>query len=313
MDKAWTQCPKISVIMLTYNRSQWVGRAVDSVLTQTFVDWELIIVNNGSTDCTQGILDDYKIRDRRIVVVTIPRSSIGAGRNEGLRLAKGRYIAYIDDDDVCDARYLDFLYQLLTEKNGDIAICGTNLKNFDEIKEMNAQEALVLLFQRKYFNVGFPTKLIARELLEGNRFSEKKKFDDISMMPKVIANADKVIYHGLPLYYVNRHDGNNSSWTENYSQLTPDILEEYIEEYTKRTKWLVERFPDRRSDWQYFEWSFYISMIDKISRYQLENCNKIKEKLIQIISLNVLNFLENENLLGFEREWVEKYICRKKN
>lgn len=313
MDRAGTRCPEISVIMLTYNRSQWVERAIGSILSQTFTDWELIVVDNGSTDSTSEILRKYETQDQRISVVTIPKSSIGIGRNEGLRLAKGRYIAYVDDDDVCETQYLSFLYHLIIEKDADISICGTNLKNYDVKKVMDAEEALITLLQRKYYNVGFPTKLISRKLLKNKSFSEKNQFDDIDLMPKVMANANKVVYHGLPLYNVSRHDSNHSSWTMDYSQLTPSILEEYVKEYTNRTRWLGECFPKSKKVWQYFEWSFYISMVDKISRFQVENCNEMKEKLIQILASNQHVFLENENLMDFEREWMEKYICNKTN
>ena len=305
--------PEISVIMLTYNRRQWVDRAIDSILAQAFTDWELIVVDNGSTDSTPEILRKYEIQDQRISTVTIPKSSIGIGRNAGLRLAKGKYIAYVDDDDVCDVQYLSFLYQLLKEKNADISICGTNLKNYNIEKVMDSEEALITLLRRKYFNVGFPTKLISRELLEKREFSAENRFDDIDLMPKVIASANKVVYHGLPLYEVNRHDSNHSSWTMNYSQLTPGILKEYVREYSNRTGWLVERFPNNKNAWQYFELSFYISMVDKISRFHLEACNEIKENLIRILSANAEVFLENENLMEFEREWMEEYICNKKN
>lgn len=313
MDRARTRCPEISVIMLTYNRSQWVERAIGSILSQTFTDWELIVVDNGSTDSTPEILRKYETQNHRISVVTIPKSSIGIGRNEGLRLAKGRYIAYVDDDDVCETQYLSFLYHLIMEKNADISICGTNFKNYDVEKVMGAEEALITLLQRKYYNVGFPTKLISRELLKKKSFSAKNKFDDIDLMPKVMASAKKVVYHGLPLYEVNRHDSNHSSWTMDYSQLTPSILEEYVKEYTNRTRWLGECFPKSKKTWKYFEWSFYISMVDKISQFQIESCKEIKEKLIQILTSNQQAFLENENLMDFEREWMEKYICNKTN
>lgn len=305
--------PVISVIMLTYNRQEFVGRAIESILAQTFWNWELIVIDNGSTDDTPRILRECAKKDERVCFVTIPKSTIGIGRNEGLRLAKGKYIAYVDDDDVCNKEYLSFLYQLVKEQDADISICGTNLKNYDVKKVMDAEEALLTLLQRKYYNVGFPTKLISRELLVDKAFSENNKFDDIDLMPKVMVNAKKVVYQGAPLYEVNRHAGNHSNWTMDYSLLTPEILEEYVEEYKNRTKWLVERFPKNRKAWQYFEWSFYISMVDKITRFHLEACTEMKEKLIQILISNQKDFMENENILEFEREWMEKYICSKKN
>ena len=121
----------ISVIMLTYNREQLVGRAIECILAQTFRDFEFIIVDNGSTDRSGQIADEYAAKDSRIRVIHRERGSIGAGRNTGLDAAKGEYIAFIDDDDVPDSDFLEFLFNLAEENRADIAICGATWANID--------------------------------------------------------------------------------------------------------------------------------------------------------------------------------------
>ena len=91
--------PKISVIMLTYNREQLVTRAIESILAQTETDFEFIIVDNGSSDRSGFLADEYAARDKRIRVFHRERGNIGAGRNTGLEAARGEYTAFIDDDD----------------------------------------------------------------------------------------------------------------------------------------------------------------------------------------------------------------------
>lgn len=118
--------PKISVIMLTYNRQELVGRAIESVLTQTFTDFEYIIVDNGSTDMGGVIADEYALKDGRIKVIHRERGNIGSGRNAGLDAATGEYITFIDDDDFVESDFLDFLYKLAVENNADVSICGAN-------------------------------------------------------------------------------------------------------------------------------------------------------------------------------------------
>ena len=112
----------ISVIMLTYNREQLVGRAIERILGQTFRNFEFIIVDNGSTDHSGQIVGEYAAKDSRIQVIHRERGSIGAGRNTGLDAAKGEYIAFIDDDDVPDPDFLEFLHDLAEENGADIAI-----------------------------------------------------------------------------------------------------------------------------------------------------------------------------------------------
>ena len=97
----------ISVIMLTYNRENFINRAIESILNQTFQDFEFIIVDNGSTDKSGQIAEEYAKRDKRIRVIHRERGNIGAGRNTGLDVAKGNYIAFIDDDDWAEPDFLE--------------------------------------------------------------------------------------------------------------------------------------------------------------------------------------------------------------
>ena len=156
----------ISVIMLTYNREALISRAIESILAQTFRDFEFIIVDNGSIDRSGQIAEEYAARDGRIRVIHRDRGNIGMGRNTGLNAAQGEYIAFIDDDDWVEPDFLEFLLGLITETCADIAICGASDKACDEKQIMTAEEALIELMWRKKYNAGFPTKLIHVELFK---------------------------------------------------------------------------------------------------------------------------------------------------
>lgn len=92
--------PKVSIILSTYNRSHFIDRAIESVLEQTFSDWELIIVDDGSTDNTEEIIKQWQIRYPKIIYSkSLENVGIARNSNRGLRMAKGEYIAIIDDDD----------------------------------------------------------------------------------------------------------------------------------------------------------------------------------------------------------------------
>ena len=299
----------ISVIMLTYNREALVSRAIESVLNQTCRDFEFIIVDNGSTDRSGRIADAYAAKDDRIRVVHRERGSIGAGRDTGLDASRGEYIAFIDDDDWVEPDFLAFLLGLVEENLADVAICGAVGKAFDEKKVMNAEEALLELMWRKKYNAGFPTKLIRREMFQDSRFQENERFDDIGLMYQILAKANRIVYYGLPKYNIYRHAGNHSSWTTDHRQITPEILSEYLAVYRRRTEWLNKRFPDRAATFQYFEWSFMISMVEKIDRYHLQRCEQIKAGMIRELRKHRDDFLNAPEILDFEREWVERYIA----
>lgn len=298
----------ISVLMLTYNREKLVSRAIESILTQTYRDFEFIIVDNGSSDRSGEIAEEYAKKDDRIKVIHREKGTIAAGRNTALDAAKGEYIAFVDDDDWAEPDFLEFLLGLITGNGADMAICGAADKAFDEKKIMNTEEALIELMWRKKYNVAFPAKMIKASLFENLRFPEEACFDDIALMYKLMAKAEKVAYHGIPKYTFYRHDSNNSAWTTDHSLLNGTILDEYLNSYRARTEILSKQFPDSAKAFRYFEWSFMISMVEKINRLKLADCQKQLEYMTGVLKENRDKFLASPEILDFERKWVEKYI-----
>lgn len=299
---------KISVIMLTYNRQELVSRAIESILNQTFQDFEFIIVDNGSTDHSGKIADKYAQQDSRIKVIHKEKGNIGSGRNAGLDEVQGEYIAFIDDDDWAEPDFLEFLLKLAEENKADVSICGAADKVFDEKKIMTAEESVIELMWRKRYNMAFPTKLFRRELVDELRFPEDGAYDDIALMYKLLAGAGTVAYHGLPKYTFYRHEGNNSAWTTNHSLLTGETLDEYLSAYRTRTEWLSGLFPNSAGAFRYFEWSFMISMVEKIHRLRLKGCEKQLELMERELLAHKEEFLARPEILEFEKEWVCKYI-----
>ena len=294
--------------MLTYNREKFVGRAIECILNQTFRDFEFIIVDNGSTDRSGIICDDYAAKDQRIRVIHRARGNIGSGRNTGLDAAKGEFIAFIDDDDLAEKDLLEFLFHLASENDSEIAICGTADKIFDEKRIMTAEEALIELLWRKKYNVAFPAKLFKASLFDGIRFSETSRYDDIELMPWIIGRAKRVAYHGLPKYTFVRHEGNHSAWTTNYKLLDASTLDEYLSAYRARTEWLMTNFPGNTEVWRYFEWSFMLSMTEKITKLGLHSCERQRIAMTQELRKHCKEFLDCGLTLDFEKEWMKQYI-----
>ena len=173
---------------------------------------------------------------------------------------------------------------------------------------MDARDALTELMWRRLYTSGFPMKLFRRKLAEGLRFSETDHYDDIGLIYRLFARARCVAYHGLPKYHVRRHSGNNSAWTTDHRLLTPETLEEYLTAYRTRTAWLSGLFPDRTAAWRYFEWSFMISMVEKINRYHLRHCDQIKTSMVEELRKYRVDFLNMPEILDFEKEWVMRYV-----
>lgn len=310
---------KVSVIMLTYNREDLVGRAIESILSQTMTDFEYIIVDNGSSDRSGEIAEEYAKKDSRIKVVHIPKSNIGTGRNTGLDLATGEYITFIDDDDTAEPDMLEFLYNLAVENGADISLSGSTkevegefLPNcvFEEKLLMTPEEAVVTLLKRKKYNAAMPSKLLRKELFDKIRFKTEGKYDDISVVYKYFAEAKKVAVHGIPKYCFWRHPGNNSAFTTNDLLLTPEQLDEYFDAFRERTEYLSAKLPDIADYAQYSEWSYMISMCNKISKNNLVSCQKQLDFVKKELAEHYDEFYDSPHTQEFEREFMRKYIER---
>lgn len=307
----------ISVIMLTYNRENMVGRAIESILNQTYQNFEFIIVDNGSTDQSGKIADSYAEKDSRIKVIHLPKSNIGTGRNTGLDMSKGDYVTFIDDDDTAEPDMLEFLHALAVECDADIALCGSYkevngeiLPNcvFDEKLIMTPEEAVVTLLKRKKYGAGMPTKLFSIKLFDTIRFENNRKYEDIHTTYKYFASAKRVAAHGIPQYRVFRHGGNNSSFTANDLLLTPEQLDEYFEAFRERTVYLSNKLPKIADYAQYSEWSYMISMCNKIEKNHLEQCSKQLEFVKNELLAHYDEFYHSPYIEEFEKEYMKRYI-----
>lgn len=118
--------PKISVIIPVYNAENYVGRCIESVQAQTYEDWQLILVDDGSTDNSLAICQKYAEKDKRIGVKHQENAGPGIARNVGINEAFGQYVVFIDSDDYIEKEY----FQLLSEHDEDVVFI--NVRNVDE-------------------------------------------------------------------------------------------------------------------------------------------------------------------------------------
>lgn len=285
---------KISVIIVTYNRINYLESAIKSVLSQSFADFELIVVNNGSNDGTYELCQRYSLEDDRIKLINIEVNKGAArGRNMGIDAALGEYITIVDDDDYCENQMLEHLIGLANKYNSDISICGSYNDFGDKVEPYFVFEELLVLdkvrgleelLKRIKYNVAPPTKLFRKKLFENIRFKEGTLIDDIHVIYKVFANADKVVVTGIPMYYFRKHQDNMTSFIQS-NNITSELLKEYLSMYKERTVYLSEKVPEIELRAVYSEWSYMISMCDKIKKYDCKSCNLeyiyMRNKLIQ--------------------------------
>lgn len=127
---------KISVIVPVYNAETYLRRCVDSILAQTFTDFELLLVDDGSTDASGKICDEYASADARVRVFHKPNGGVSSARNLGLDNARGEWIAFADSDDYVDCNWLDSMAPS-TDKDCDLSCCGFHLHNGTDVAVTN--------------------------------------------------------------------------------------------------------------------------------------------------------------------------------
>ena len=120
-----TMQPQVSIITPLYNGARFLPQTIESVLRQTYPDWEMLIINDGSTDNGEAIAQQYAQQDSRIQVFTQSNRGSAAARNNGIRRAKGRYIALLDADDLWEPAFLEMQLKLMKEKQCQL-VCGAH-------------------------------------------------------------------------------------------------------------------------------------------------------------------------------------------
>lgn len=115
--------PKVSIVVPIYNMEGYLTRCLDSLITQSFVDIEIIAVNDGSTDSSLSILHEYAKADCRVVVINKNNGGVSSARNEGIQAARGAYIGFVDPDDWVDEDMYGAMYKAATDDHADIIMC----------------------------------------------------------------------------------------------------------------------------------------------------------------------------------------------
>lgn len=210
----------ISVIVPMYNRENTIKKCLDSIVKQTYSNFELIIIDDGSTDSSFNICEQYAKKDSRIKLIHQENRGVSSARNLGLDLSEGEYIAFIDSDDFIANDYLEYLYQLIQKYNSDIAICSHQTINmFEQIYEpmnegidfiLSSQDFLekMLYGELKGIGISIHSRLISKKLFDGIRFPDGKLFEDSAVSYKNILKTDKVAITYKPKYcYLRNTEG----------------------------------------------------------------------------------------------------------
>jgi glycosyltransferase involved in cell wall biosynthesis len=216
--------PIISIIVPVYKVEPYLRRCIDSILAQTFTDFECILINDGSPDNCPVICDEYAKKDGRVVVIHQENKGVSAARNAGLDKAKGEWIGFVDSDDWCDEGMFQFLYENAIKYDADISIGGfrtvssdgnaKNIKHKKSIHILNGNEAIIKMFAPSAFGGYSWNKFIKSSLLNHLRYDESKKYmEDVLLFYTLFKYVKRIIYVDIPYYnYVSNTESITRQW-----------------------------------------------------------------------------------------------------
>lgn len=205
----------ISVIMPVYNVEVYLSDAIESVLGQSFADFEFIIVDDGSTDSSSDICKKYAALDGRITVCSKKNGGLSSARNYGISKAAGDYLFFIDSDDMIAPDCLERLYGALVQSGADVAVAN-HQKFFDKLETRKGDDAVSLLSGRKYVRDIFGPrcigsyawgKLFPRYLFKDRLFPEGRLYEDMFTIPYLLYDLKKIAYIKTPLYLYRQRQG----------------------------------------------------------------------------------------------------------
>lgn len=293
----------ISVIIPIYNQKKHLSRSIESVLNQSFKNLEIILVNDGSTDGSEKIIEEYAAKDKRIVTLHKENGGLSSARNAGIKISTGKYICFLDSDDYVDVDAYEKMHELITKYNADIACIGVEVfsdnghiryfnENLNEELILNKLEALHYhaISENKYISTSSCDKIFKREIVLSKLFQEGQYYEDLRVISYWINSATKIVYKNIPLYHYYYNNDSITHGKFNPKWLTwIDANEERLELYRKEDP----------EDIKYLNNTYVDNVLSII--YQARKNKKIKAK-IKEIELNLKIFYKNNNNIEFSKK-----------
>ena len=208
----------VSVIIPVYNVEKYLEKCLDSVLSQTFKNLEIILVDDGSTDGSSKIIDTYSLKDSRIKVIHKENGGVSSARNKGLEVATGEYVCFIDSDDIIEENFIEELFNELISSNSDISMCP--IRWIDEtvykVSELENEKVFETKDLLKHFFVEGVlkellyapwNKLFNRSILKDSYFNTNYALgEDILFVFEVLLKSNKLCFTNKTSYgYIQRY------------------------------------------------------------------------------------------------------------
>lgn len=235
----------ISIIIPVYNVEKYLEKSIESVLIQTYSNLEIILVDDGSTDNSGVICDQFQKKDTRVRVIHKKNGGLSDARNCGIKKSSGKYLTFMDSDDIISDDYIEYLYSLIKKYKTKLSICKydvtVDVKQNKSVKKgitfkMNKILTLKHLLLEDIFTVSACAKMYSAELFDNITFPVGRLYEDNGTIYKLIDKCDEIAYgEDVKYFYIKRE---NSITTSTFSERKLDLIYltdemcNYLEKYT---------------------------------------------------------------------------------
>ena len=301
----------LSVIVPVYNTEKYLRECLDSIINQTFRDIEIICVNDGSTDRSLDILKEYALKDNRIKIIDKKNEGVAVARNEGIRIANGEFVCFMDSDDYypdCDILE-EVTYQ--AKKNG-VNICGGEISRFTDSNRLLTQnfrdsfagylfpENKLIKYSDYQFDYGFTRFVYNRNFLINNAifFPNYTRFEDPPFMVKAMLQAEK-FYALNKITYAYREEYKKVQWTK---EKIYDLLHGILDNLKYADRYHLSKLSEYSENRLIQHWRFIEPMINlkcwfiigQMQKYSTNIAHFYYENFIKRIINNIFSFRNDD-------------------
>lgn len=308
---------KVSIIIPVYNVEEYIEQCLNSVLNQTYKELEIIIIDDGSTDLSGKICDQFEKKDSRIKVIHQNNTGAANAKNRGLEEITGEYFTFLDSDDYVETDWIECLIYAIKEFNADVAECDFTKEYVGYSDEVVTTSEICLYSAKRYMQFYienwtaaiFWNKIFKSTLTANVRFrTEKRCIDDEFYTYKLLTEMQSIVKINKNLYHYRQRYTSAVKSIENKAQITDDALEVLIERY----EWIGGKYPDLKKTYINHDIGimFYFAETFLFTKSTVKRFRKIsKYYLLEVLKLQPdIRMLKNAiRLVGISEKKLYSY------